>query len=222
MMYDWSEQRVRQAVENSSNYSDTLRYLGVPIAGNNITTLKRKIEKFNIDVSHFTGRNYVLNNDKYIPYDEYKNNEKKIKTYLLKKKLFKEGLKEEKCEICGIKEWMGKQIVFQIHHKDGDNKNNALDNLMILCPNCHSQTENFCKNTSIEKEVKTCPICGKPITKRSNYCSKCASENRKKVNLTKEQLENDLKELGTKVAVANKYGVSEATIRKKMKKFNIK
>ncbi len=52
-------------------------------------------------------------------------------------KAFRE--KELKCEICGIIDWMGKDIVFDVHHKDGNRCNNNIENLMIICPNCHRQ-----------------------------------------------------------------------------------
>lgn len=57
----------------------------------------------------------------------------------LKERLFSEGIKECKCECCGISEWQGKPISLQLHHING----NRLENLQILCPNCHSQTDNF-------------------------------------------------------------------------------
>ena len=63
--------------------------------------------------------------------------------YKLKQLLFKHNVKENKCECCGISEWQGKQINCELHHKDGNKFNHSLDNLIILCPNCHSQTENF-------------------------------------------------------------------------------
>ena len=47
------------------------------------------------------------------------------------------------CEECGISEWMNKPISMELHHKDGNHNNNNLDNLEILCPNCHSQTDTF-------------------------------------------------------------------------------
>lgn len=50
---------------------------------------------------------------------------------------------EAKCEICGIKTWLGKPIVLQIHHLDGNHKNNSVDNLQLLCPNCHTQTDTY-------------------------------------------------------------------------------
>lgn len=61
-----------------------------------------------------------------------------VKSHILKQKLIRDGLREDKCEICGISEWQGKKIPLELHHKDGDHYNNNLDNLQILCPNCHS------------------------------------------------------------------------------------
>ena len=47
------------------------------------------------------------------------------------------------CELCGIEDWCGKPLSFQLHHIDGNNKNNSVDNLQLLCPNCHSQTDTY-------------------------------------------------------------------------------
>lgn len=63
--------------------------------------------------------------------------------YKLKNLLIKHGLKKNKCEICGITEWNGKPINCQLDHIDGNKFNQALNNLRIICPNCHSQTETF-------------------------------------------------------------------------------
>jgi len=60
----------------------------------------------------------------------------------LRKRLIKEGYKENKCEDCSINEWMGKELGLELHHKDGNKLNNQLENLAILCPNCHSLTPN--------------------------------------------------------------------------------
>jgi 5-methylcytosine-specific restriction endonuclease McrA len=48
-----------------------------------------------------------------------------------------------KCSCCGIDSWQGKEVVLEVNHKDGDAKNNVLDNVEFLCPNCHSQTDTF-------------------------------------------------------------------------------
>lgn len=56
----------------------------------------------------------------------------------IKEKMFREGYKEYKCEICGASEWLGKYLPLELHHKNGDSSDNEYDNLQILCPNCHS------------------------------------------------------------------------------------
>jgi hypothetical protein len=64
-------------------------------------------------------------------------------TYKLKKRLYKEGLKENKCEECGVDSWNGQVLECELDHVDGDRTNHKLTNLKVLCPNCHSQTHTF-------------------------------------------------------------------------------
>ena len=63
-----------------------------------------------------------------------------------RKRLIEDGVKDGKCEICGLSEWMGKPIPLELHHKDFNHHNNALSNLQILCSNCHMQTHNYNNN----------------------------------------------------------------------------
>ena len=65
-----------------------------------------------------------------------------IKSHILKQKLIRDGLKENKCEICGNAQWLGQEIPLELHHIDGNHFNNNLDNLQILCPNCHALQPN--------------------------------------------------------------------------------
>lgn len=61
----------------------------------------------------------------------------------LRARLLKAGLKEERCERCGLVEWLGDSLRVTLHHVNGDPYDNRLENLQFLCPNCHSQTPNF-------------------------------------------------------------------------------
>ena len=73
-----------------------------------------------------------------------------FQSFKLKKRLIEEGVKQNKCEICGIESWNNKPIEMELHHKDGIRTNHFLANLSLLCPNCHSQTETFrAKNKKI-------------------------------------------------------------------------
>lgn len=61
-------------------------------------------------------------------------------------RLIEDGYKEDKCERCGLSEWMGMKIPLELHHKDNNHYNNKLDNLMIVCSNCHMQLHNYNNN----------------------------------------------------------------------------
>jgi DNA-binding transcriptional ArsR family regulator len=61
----------------------------------------------------------------------------------LRSRILKAGLKEERCEECGLSEWCGQPLRVTLHHVNGDAHDNRLENLCFLCPNCHSQTPNF-------------------------------------------------------------------------------
>ena len=61
----------------------------------------------------------------------------------LKRRLVDSGLKENRCEQCGISTWRGEPLNAQLHHKNGDGTDNRLENIEFLCPNCHSQTDTY-------------------------------------------------------------------------------
>ena len=135
--YDWNLEQIKIAVKESINFTEVLEKIGIPRQGNNTETLKKILISNNIDYSHFTGRarSYSTN---YISASEYLDNSKKIHSSKLKNKLLKEGLIDNKCSNCGLTEWMGKPIVLQLHHIDGNRENNKEENLSLLCPNCHT------------------------------------------------------------------------------------
>jgi 5-methylcytosine-specific restriction endonuclease McrA len=61
----------------------------------------------------------------------------------LKRRLLAAGIKDERCEQCGLSDWQGQTLALHLHHINGDGSDNRLENLAMLCPNCHSQTETF-------------------------------------------------------------------------------
>lgn len=72
-----------------------------------------------------------------------------ISSYRLKNRLFKENILKNECSKCGLGNiWLGEPISLQLEHKNGNHSDNRLENLCILCPNCHSQTPTFCRSKS--------------------------------------------------------------------------
>lgn len=229
MKYDWSKETLESAINKADSYSETLRVLEIPLSGRNLDTLKSKIKQYSLDVSHFTfksGYSTGTENKKYVPASTYLHKDSYITPYKLKEKLFSEGIKERKCETpgctCTSGTWLGKPIVYQLHHKDGDNTNNELSNLQILCPNCHSQTDNYCGKSNKKAKTQLCPDCGNPIAKGSTYCAKCSAKHHRKVlRPEKETLIRDVKEQGSISAVGRKYGVTDSSVRKWLTQYDL-
>lgn len=138
---------LQEAVRNSLSIRETLRYLGIVAAGGNYKTIYKYIKEWNIDTSHFTGQ--LWNKGKHRtcnparPLSEILVDGSNYQSYKLAKRLLKEELKEHKCEMCGRSEWMEVPIPLELHHKNGNNTDNRLENLQLLCPNCHALTDNY-------------------------------------------------------------------------------
>lgn len=105
------------------------------------TTLNSYLEKMNIQ---YDGRKDWAKGKKldthYKTAIEYAKQDN-VKGWMLKQKLIRDGLREDKCEICGVTYWQGVHLPLELHHKDRNHFNNDLNNLQILCPNCHSIQE---------------------------------------------------------------------------------
>jgi len=110
------------------------------------------------------------------PIDQYLNNSFPVASSHLRQRLIKEGILQAKCYRCGITEWLGQPAPLELEHIDGNHKNNLLENLTILCPNCHAQTPTYCgKNMAKRKPKRHCVDCGKAVTRMSLRCLSCAA-----------------------------------------------
>lgn len=141
----YTDQDLILAVSESTSNAQVLTKLGLKAAGGNYKLLKRAIQELNLDTSHFTGMAWKKgkpssNRRDIKDYLVYGSN---IGSYALKLKLIKEKIFEHKCYNCGLTEWQGGKIPVELEHIDGNNINNLLSNLTLLCPNCHALTSTY-------------------------------------------------------------------------------
>ena len=146
---NFSEEEIRKIVSESISIREVAKKLGyAPDGGGTAKSLKAMFVELNIDTSHFKGQGWNKENYDYDSFREgtVKKNGKTTLNPLI-------HLRGRKCENCGLEEWLGQPINLEIHHIDGDRLNNDLSNLILLCPNCHSYTSNFRKNSKQKRKV---------------------------------------------------------------------
>lgn len=158
----WTDQEFIEAVRISFSYAEVMRKLNLIPSGGNYDVVKRHIKKLNLDISHMTGQAWNQGN-RYrrivqpIPLEEILiENSNWVFNSKLKHKLINAGLKEAKCECCGRSEWLGEPIPLEVHHINGVKQDLRLENLQVLCPNCHAFTDNYrgkSKVLSAQKET---------------------------------------------------------------------
>lgn len=149
-----------------------------------------------------------------------------------KTKLIKLGIFKSECSICLLNSWQGKEISLHLDHIDGNPRNNLLENLRLLCPNCHSQTNTYCgrnnkglsRKLRLEKDKPRCLDCRKPVsTTWTQRCVGC----RNSLNELKETwpTPNDfiemIKNRTSMEDLAKQLGVSSNAIRKRCRKLGI-
>lgn len=205
--------------------SDVLRKLNVKITGGNHAHIKKVIIKNEIDTSHFLGQastkgmpnNFVkLHWSEILTFNQ--NSERRRGAHILRRALMESGILYKCCE-CGIgDEWNKKKITLEVDHVDGNWKNNERTNLRFLCPNCHSQTANWCaKNINKKQEnLNFCCDCNKPISNQGVRCKSCIKRPTKIIWLPTEKLIELVKQ-SSFLAVARKLGVSDNAVRKRIK-----
>ena len=139
----FSKEELQDIVQNSYSFAEIARKIEYnDKTGSYHIAINNMIQHYQFNISHLLGQGW--NKDNY-DFSRMKNGSV-IKSSILKNMLiYKRGYR---CENCGNSEWGDTQIPLEVHHIDGDSLNNEIDNLQLLCPNCHSITSNWRKPNS--------------------------------------------------------------------------
>lgn len=208
----YTKEIMEKACIGAKSIAQVCRNLGLKPIGGNYKTVKNNLDKFEIDITHFTGQRWnkglkTTERAAIIPLENILQKGIKYSSSLLKERLITAGLKKSICEVCGYTENL------ELHHINGDHNDNRLENLQILCPNCHAKTDNYrgrnsTKNSTSyqfsrkysEKHYCICKNCGKEFYSdridkvRKFCCRECYNEYLKKLRLG--EIENALQTLG--------------------------
>lgn len=156
-----------QHISSCKSIAELLRRLKLKNHGGNRDKIKKTINNLNLDITHFTGELWSKGNNRFN--DKRINNNviqnetawekifikgSKTKNATILKRLVLSGKRQYKCNICGLSRWKGKPIRLRLDHIDGDNINNLEENLRIICPNCDSQTDTFCRGQNKKSDTK--------------------------------------------------------------------
>lgn len=156
----WSDDDLVVAVEGSKSYRMVIKKLYLIPAGGNYVQVKRRINELNLSTAHFTGKGWnvgrVFVPKPPIPIDQLLVEDIEFQSFKLKRRLFEAGLKLPKCELCGWAERsIDGRIPVELDHINGNIRDNRIENLRILCPNCHSlQTTHRGKNKKVKLRLQ--------------------------------------------------------------------
>ncbi|WP_306324860.1 HNH endonuclease signature motif containing protein [Streptomyces venezuelae] len=147
----WTREVLAEAVADSTSVYDVLRRLGVELVGGQHAHISRRIKAYGLDTSHFTmsrwteqmRQNQRRRQPEEILVQDASTHPRRERSSTLRRAMLEVGV-VERCALCGTEAvWRGEPLPLEVDHSDGDWRNNRIENLRLLCPNCHSTTDTY-------------------------------------------------------------------------------
>ena len=223
---NFSEEELRQIVLNSTSMKQVIDKLGYSThSGSNSSTVKARLKKYNIDISHFTTIKGIERNEENVFIENSTASQATLRRW------YKKGnYTEYKCSICGQEPiWQGKDLTLILDHINGHNHDDRLENLRWVCPNCNQQLDTTCgKNKANRKHITSkgviepsklkffCKNCNKEITSqsKSGLCQECCNKSKRVCERpSREELKNLIRTMPF-TRIGEKFGVSDKAITK--------
>lgn len=239
----YTEAEAHEAIADSKSYSEALRKLGLRPAGGNHRLFRRRVDEiWKIPTEHFdpharSRESLVARSTR--PLEEYLVEGSTITRHHLKMRLYRDGIKQPVCEICGQGEiWRGEVMAMILDHINGVPDDNRLENLRIVCPNCDATLDTHCGRKNRSRVVQPpCEECGRPFYPthaQTRFCSQtCAGEEKRRQRTgvpqparrrverpPYEQLMEEIR-ASSYLAVGRRYGVSDNAIRKWVRQYRL-
>ena len=219
-MWKYTDEEVLRVVRESQSLAGVLRYLGLNPSSRGYDSLRKTLLRLNPDRSHWQhpkGVNAPLD-----PNQEVFVAGSRCYSSTLRKHVEKAGRLQKECAVCGLVEWLGRPITLQLDHRNGDRHDNRWENLRFLCPNCHSQTETWCriKERRSKRAPKQC-VCGRPMGWKAQKCRRCAAlehgARHMKIDWPPTEELIRMVEASSYVAIGKMLGVSNVAVAKRIK-----
>lgn len=210
---------LEKAISESTSQKEVLVYLGLnPKGGGNHRALKEAAEKFNLTLPVYVRPGTKVIGARISDENVFCENSSYTNRAGIKKRLYESGVKEE-CALCGLgSEWNGKPITLQLDHINGVWNDNRKENLQIVCPNCHSQTDTFAGRTKKGIKQKYFCECGNEKVKAAKKCKVCSPRDRYDIEYPPyEELKQMVEAIGYS-ATGRELGCTDNAVRKHLQR----